>query len=70
MFLSSQNEELMNILEELQTRIEVLEDSITQFTSNDHLKRHFYPATIFNLSHMVQKLRQRFLKKVDFEENK
>lgn len=70
MFLSSQNEELMNILEELQTRIEVLEDSITQFTSNDHLKRHFYPATIFNLSHMVQKLRQRFLKKLDFEENK
>ena len=60
----------MNILEELQTRIEVLGDSITQFTSNDHLKRHFYPATIFNLSHMVQKLRQRFLKKVDFEENK
>ena len=60
----------MNILEELQTRIEVLGDSITQFTSNDHLKRHFYPATIFNLSHMIQKLRQRFLKKVDFEENK
>ena len=70
MFLSSQNEELMNILEELQTRIEVLGDSITQFTSNDHLKRHFYLATIFNLSHMIQKLRQRFLKKVDFEENK
>ena len=45
----------MNILEELQTKIEVLGDSITQFTSSDHLKRHFYPATIFNLSHMVQK---------------
>ena len=41
----------MNILEELQRRTEVSGDSITEITSNNHLRGYFSSNTIFNLSH-------------------
>ena len=52
-FLSSQDEDLRNILEELQNRTEVSEDNITEITSSNHLKGDFCSDTIFNLSHRV-----------------
>ena len=55
MFLSSQNEEFVNILEELQNRTEVLRDSISQFTRRDRLKGHFCTDAIFKFGHKVQK---------------
>ena len=50
-FLSLQDENLMNILEELQNRTEVSRDSITAITSSFRLKGQF--DTFFNLSHRV-----------------
>ena len=41
-FLSLQDENLMNILEELQNRTEVSRDSITAITSSFRLKGHFW----------------------------
>ena len=51
--LSSQDEDLENILEELQNKAEVLGDNITEFTTNNSLKGYFCSDTIFNLSHRV-----------------
>ena len=52
-FLSSQDEVLVNILEELQCRTEVSGDNITEITSNNRLRGHFSSNAIFNLSHRV-----------------
>ena len=52
-FFSSQDENLVNILEELQNRAEVLGDNITEITSGNHLKGYLCSDTIFNLSHRV-----------------
>ena len=52
-FLSSQDEDLANVLEELQNRTEVSRNNITENTSSNRLKGHFYSDTIFNLSHRV-----------------
>ena len=52
-FLSSQDEDLVNILEELQNRTEVSGNNITENTSSNRLKGHFCSDTIFNLSHRV-----------------
>ena len=52
-FLSSQDEDLVNILEELQNRTETSGDNITEATSSNRLKGHFCSDTVFNLSHMV-----------------
>ena len=51
--MPSQDEELVNIPEELQHRMEVLRDNITESTSSNHLKGHCCSGTIFNLSHKV-----------------
>ena len=51
--MPSQDEELVNISEELQHRMEVLRDNITESTSSNHLKGHYCSGTIFNLSHKV-----------------
>ena len=40
-FISLQNKELMNILEELPNRTQVSGDNITVFTRSSHLKGHF-----------------------------
>ena len=40
-FISLQNKELMNILEELPNRTQVSGDNITAFTRSSHLKGHF-----------------------------
>ena len=52
-FLSSQDEDLVNILGELQNRMEVSRDNITEITSSNRLKGYFCSDTIFNLSHRV-----------------
>ena len=52
-FLSSQDEDLANVLEELQNRTEVSRNNITESTSSNRLKGHFCSDTIFNLSHRV-----------------
>ena len=52
-FSSSQDKDLVNILEELQNRTEVSRDNITEITSSNRLKVHFYLDIIFNLSHRV-----------------
>ena len=52
-FLSSQDKDLLNILEELQNRMEVSGNNITENTSSNRLKGHFCSDTIFNLSYMV-----------------
>ena len=52
-FNSSQDEDLVNILEELQNRTEILENNITENTSSNHLKGHFCSETSVNLSHRV-----------------
>ena len=52
-FLSLQDEDLVNILEELQNRTEVSGNNITENTSSNRLKGHFCSDTIFNLSHRV-----------------
>ena len=52
-FLSSQDEDLGNILEELQNGTEVSGNNITEITSSNCLKRDFCSDTIFNLSHRV-----------------
>ena len=52
-FLSTQDEDLVNILGELQHRTEVSGDNITEITSSNCLKGHFCSDTIFNLSHRV-----------------
>ena len=52
-FLSSQDEDLVNILEELRNRTEVSGDNITEIASSNRLKGHFCSDTIFNLSHRV-----------------
>ena len=52
-FLSSQDEDLVNILEELQNRTEVLGDNITEITSSNRLKGHFCSDTVFSLSHRI-----------------
>ena len=52
-FLSSQDEDLVSILVELQNRTEVLADNITEITSSNRLKGHFCSGNIFNLSHRV-----------------
>ena len=52
-FLSSQDEDLVNILEELQNRTEISGNNITENTSSNRLKEHFCSDTIFNLSHRV-----------------
>ena len=52
-FLSLQDEDLVNILEELQNRMEVSGNNITENTSSNRLKGHFCLDTIFNLSHRV-----------------
>ena len=51
--LSSQDEELVNFLEELQNKTEVLGDNITEITISTRLKEHFCSDTIFNLSDRV-----------------
>ena len=52
-FLSSQDEDLVNILEELQNRTEVSGNNITENTSINRLKAYFYSDAIFNLSHRI-----------------
>ena len=52
-FLSSQDEDLMNILEELENRTEVSGDNITEIRSSNRLKGDFCTDTIFILSHRV-----------------
>ena len=52
-FLSSQDEDIGNIVEELQNRTEVSGNNITENTSSNRLKGHFCSDTIFNLSHRV-----------------
>ena len=52
-FLSSQDEDFVNTLEELQNRTEVLGDNITEITSSNRLKGHLCSDTIFNLRHRV-----------------
>ena len=52
-FSSSQDKDLVNILEELQNRTEVSRDNITEITSSNRLNVHFYLDIIFNLSHRV-----------------
>ena len=52
-FLSSQDETLMNIVEELQNRTGSSGDNITEATSSNRLKGHFCSDTVFNLSHML-----------------
>ena len=52
-FLSTQDEDLVNILEELQNRTEVSGDNITEITSSNCLKGYFCSHTVFNLSHRV-----------------
>ena len=52
-FLSSQDEDLVNILGELQNRTEVSRDNITEITSSNRFKGYFCSDTIFNLSHRV-----------------
>ena len=52
-FLSSQDEDIVNIVEELQNRTEVSGNNITENTSSNRLKGHFCSDTIFNLSHRV-----------------
>ena len=49
-FLSLQDEDLVNILEELQNRTEVSGNNITENTSSNRLKGQFCSDTIFNLS--------------------
>ena len=51
--LSSQDEDHVNILEELQIRTEVSRDYITQITSSNRLKGLFYSSITFDLSHRV-----------------
>lgn len=48
-FLSSQDEKLLNILEELQNRMDLLVD-FTAFMGSNRLKGHFFSDTIFNSS--------------------
>lgn len=48
-FLSSQDEKLVNILEELQNRMDLLVD-FTEFMGSNCLKGHFFSDTIFNSS--------------------
>ena len=52
-FLSLQDEDLVNILEELQNRTEVSGDKITEIMSSNCLKGHFCSVSMFNLSHRV-----------------
>ena len=52
-FLSSQDEDLVNILEKLQNRTEILGNNITENTSSNRLKGHFCSDSISNLSHRV-----------------
>ena len=52
-FLSLQDEDLVNIPEELQNRMEVSGNNTTENTSSNRLKGHFCSDTIFKLSHRV-----------------
>ena len=52
-FLSSQDEDLVSILEELQNRTEVSGNKITEIMSSNRLKGHFCSGSMFNLSHRV-----------------
>ena len=52
-FLSSQDEDLVNIQEELQNRREVSGDNNIEIMSSNHLNGHFCSETIFNLNHGV-----------------
>ena len=52
-FLSLQDEYLVNILEELQNKVEVLGHNITKFKNSNRIKGPFYSDNIFNFSHRV-----------------